>query len=80
MSLDGEESINEVGGRQVRGFARRLGSHMLVQTSREWEGMSLVIYELWSLVNDGQELIVEGVITTSMGEEDLRVVLVRQSD
>ena len=78
FSLDGEESVNEAGGSQVVGFARRLGSHVLVHTSRTVDGMRFDVDELWSLSDDGKTLTVEGAVTTSMGEEDLSVILRKQ--
>ncbi len=78
LSLDGEESVNEIGGTQVRGRAHRLGRHIYVETVREVEGVTAVIYELWSLSSAGRTLTVEGAVATAMGDEDLFVVLNRQ--
>ena len=38
FALDGEDSVNEVNGSRVEGFARQLGSHVLLHTSRSVEG------------------------------------------
>lgn len=78
FSLDGDESVNEVGGTEVVGFARRLGSHVLVHTSRETEGTKLDLDELWSLSEDGKTLMIEAAVTSSLGNEELFVVMDKQ--
>ena len=77
FSLDGEESVNEVGGVRSTGFARSLGSHVLIHTSREVDGMQFQIDEIWSLTDDGKVMTIEGAATTDLGEEELFVVMNR---
>ena len=78
FGLDGEESLNVLGGAQVVGFARRLGRHILVHTSRVVEGTRFDIDEFWTLSDDGLTLTIEGAVTTGFGDEDLFVVLNRE--
>lgn len=75
FGLDGEESVNEVDGAEVVGFARRLGSHILVHTSRMLEGSKFSIDELWTLSEDGLTMTIEGGVRTGFGDEDLLVVM-----
>jgi hypothetical protein len=75
FSLDGEESVNEVGGVQVVGFARRLGSHIFLHTRRKVDGSDFSVDELWTLSNDGRTLTVEGGVRSGFGDEDLIVVM-----
>ena len=79
LTLDGEESINDVNGSKVSGVARAIGSHVLTQTSHESGGTRFVVYEIWGLSNAGETLIVEGEVASSMGEEDIFVVLNRHA-
>ena len=78
LTLDGQESVSTVGTSEVRARARRLGSRLLLETSRNVEGLAISIHELWSLSADGKTLTIEGVVSTSMGEDDLLVVMNRQ--
>lgn len=78
FALDGEDSVNEVNGSRVEGFARQLGSHVLLHTSRSVEGTRFEIDELWSLSTDGRSLLVEGEVISDLGEEELFVVLNKQ--
>ena len=78
FSLDGEESVNDLGDRRAVGYVRRLGSHLLLHTSSEMEGMKYELDELWTLTEDGKTLRVEGAVVTSMGEEHVFVVFDKQ--
>jgi hypothetical protein len=75
FALDGEESVNDVDGVRVDGFARRLGRHILMHTSRTVQGTKFEIDELWSLSGDGQTMTIEGAVITDLGEEDVFAVL-----
>ena len=70
--------VNGVDGVRVAGFARRLGRHILVHTTRIVEGMKLEIDEIWSLSDDGRTMTIEGAVTTDLGEEDLFLLLSRE--
>ncbi len=74
FTLDGEESVNHVGGTRVTGLARMLGSHLLLTTTRTVEGKKVVLDELWNLSPDGKTLTVEGLVRTDAGEEPILVV------
>ncbi len=74
FTLDGEESVNQVGDIKVTGLARMLGSHLLLTTTRTVEGKKVVLDELWSLSPDGKTLTVEGLVRTSAGEEPILVI------
>ncbi len=77
FTLDGEESVNQVGATKITGLARMLGSHLLLTTTRTIEGEKVALDELWSLSPDGKTLTVEGLVRTSVGEEPILVVFHR---
>jgi len=74
FTTDGEESDNEVAGLKVKGYARRIGSHILIHTSRVQNGMEMTIDELWTLSADGQALTIDAAVSTPAGKQDLKVV------
>lgn len=78
FTTDGEESVNEVDGREVKGYARRIGDHILVHTRRMQNGVEMTIDELWSLAADGNTLTIDAVVSTPLGGQDLKVVFRKQ--
>jgi hypothetical protein len=78
FSLDGEESESMLTDATVKGFALRVGTRMFVRTDRVSDGVRMLIHEIWSLSEDGKTLTIEASITTSMGDEDVYVVMRKQ--
>ena len=76
--LDGSESKNEQMG---RGGAQTLvskakwdGSSLVIDTTREIQGMSITTHEVRKLDNGGKEMKVETTIQTPQGEQKRNVV------
>ena len=78
LTTDGDETVSRFGEVDVAGYARWLGDHLLVHTSRELQGMKLVIGELWTISADGERLQIDANVITSMGEEEIQVIFDRQ--
>jgi hypothetical protein len=78
LTTDGDETVSRIGEVDVVGYARWLGDHLLVHTSRESQGMTLVIDELWTISADGEILQIDANVITPMGEQELQVIFERR--
>jgi hypothetical protein len=74
--LDGSESSNEVMGRggaqTVKSKAKWDGASLVVETTRDFNGMSITTKEVRRL--DGKDLIVEVTAQTPQGEQKRKMV------
>jgi hypothetical protein len=74
--LDGSESSNEVMGRggaqTVKSKARWDGANLVVETTRDFNGMSITTKEVRRL--DGKDMIVEVTAQTPQGEQKRKMV------
>jgi hypothetical protein len=76
--LDGSESTNQVMGRggaqSVKSTAKWDGSSLVIDTTRDFNGMTITTKEVRRLDNGGKEMIVETTAQTPQGEQKRKVV------
>jgi hypothetical protein len=76
--LDGSESSNEVMGRggaqTVKSKAKWDGASLVIDTTRDFQGMSITTHEVRRLDNGGKEMVVEMTAQTPQGEQKRKVV------
>jgi hypothetical protein len=76
--LDGSESTNQVMGRggaaAVKSTAKWDGSSLVIETVRDFNGMSITTKEVRRLDNGGKDMIVESTTQTPNGEQKRKVV------
>src|SRR5215471_20195227 len=74
--LDGSPSTNKVMGRggeqEVKSTAKWDGSSLVIETTREIQGMSITSKEVRKM--DGASMVVETSVTTPQGEQKRKVV------
>jgi hypothetical protein len=76
--LDGSESTNQVMGRggaqTVKSTAKWDGSSLVIETTRDFNGMSITTKEVRRLDNGGKEMQVETTAQTPNGEQKRKTV------
>lgn|SRR5262249_16976927 len=76
--LDGSESTNQVMGRggaqTAKSIAKWDGSSLVIETTREFNGMSITTKEVRRLDNGGKEMHVETTAQTPNGEQKRKAV------
>jgi hypothetical protein len=76
--LDGSPSSNEVMGRggaqTLKSTAKWDGSSLLIETTREFNGITITTKEVRRLDNGGKEMVVESTTQTPQGEQKRKVV------
>jgi hypothetical protein len=76
--LDGSPNSNEVMGRggaqTVKSTAKWDGSSLLIESTREFNGITITTKEVRRLDNGGKEMIVESTTQTPQGEQKRKVV------
>jgi hypothetical protein len=76
--LDGSESTNQVMGRggaqTVKSTAKWDGSSLLIETTRDFQGMAITTKEVRRLDNGGKDMVVESTTQTPQGEMKRKVV------
>src|SRR5258708_3819708 len=81
--LDGSESTNQVMGRggaqSVKSTAKWDGSSLVIETTRDFNGMSITTKEVRRLDNGGKEMHVESTTQTPNGEQKRKVVYTKGS-
>ena len=79
--LDGTESTNQVqspeGPLTVKGTARWDGASLVIQTTREIRGMTIVTREVRTLDTTGKEMAIEAITQTPQGEIKRKVVFTK---
>jgi hypothetical protein len=79
--LDGSESTNQVTGRggvqEVKSKARLEGGKLIVESTRDFQGMSITTKETRSLSADGKEMTVETAIAAPQGEMNNKQVFTK---
>jgi hypothetical protein len=79
--LDASESTNQVMGRggaqSVKSTAKWDGSSLVIETTRDFNGMSITTKEVRRLDSGGKEMIVESTTQTPNGEQKRKVVYTR---
>ena len=76
--LDGSESTNQVMGRggaqSVKSTAKWDGSSLVVETTRDFQGMAITTKEVRRLDNGGKEMLVDSTTQTPNGEQKRKTV------
>jgi hypothetical protein len=76
--LDGSESTNQMptrgGTQEIKSKARWDGSKLVIETTRDFQGMSITQKEMRSLSADGKEMVVEQSVQTPQGERTTKQV------
>jgi len=76
--LDGSESSNQVMGRggasTAKSVAKWDGSSLVIETTRDFNGMSITSKEVRRLDNGGKEMVVETTAQTPNGEQKRKTV------
>jgi hypothetical protein len=76
--LDGSESINQQQGRggpmEVKSKARWEGNTIVIESTRDFGGMSITSKEVRSLSADGKEMTVQTTTATPQGENSRKTV------
>jgi hypothetical protein len=72
--LDGSESVNEGRGGQMKSKAHWDGVKLVIETTRDMQGMSITSKEVRSLSADGKEMTVETNFSTPQGDRATKQV------
>jgi hypothetical protein len=81
--LDGSESTNQVQGRggmqEVKSKARWDGATLVIETTRDFGGLSITTKEVRSLGAGGTDMIVQTTAGTPQGEQSFKQIYTRSS-
>jgi hypothetical protein len=72
--LDGSPSVNEGRGGQVTSTAKWDGAKLVIETTRDIQGMTITTKEVRSLSADGKDMTVETAISTPQGDQNRKQV------
>jgi len=77
-TTDGKESINQVAGGESKGIAQWIGDKLMIESSREFQGVTLKQKDIWTLSADGKTLTIDSHVSIPNGEFDIKQVFDRQ--
>lgn len=78
-TTDGKECVNTLNGSPAKGAARWQGDDLVIESSRELQGIHIQSKETWSLSEGGKTLTIKTHISVpQQGEFDLTLVLDKQ--
>lgn len=77
-TTDGKESVNKVAGGESKGTAQWIGDKLMIESSREFQGVTLKQKEIWTLSADGKTLTVDSHVSIPNGEFDVKQVFDKQ--
>ena len=77
-TTDGKESVNEVAGGQSKGTAQWIGGMLIIESSREFQGVTLKQKEIWRLSSDDRVLTIDSHVSIPNGEFDVKQVFDKQ--
>jgi hypothetical protein len=72
--LDGSPSMNEGRGGQMTSKAKWDGAKLVIETTRDMQGMSITTKEVRSISADGKDMTVEAAISTPQGDQNRKQV------
>ena len=75
--LDGSPSVNEGRGGQATSKAKWDGAKLVIETSRDIQGMSITTKETRSLSADGKDMTVDTATTTPQGDFNRKTVFTK---
>jgi hypothetical protein len=73
-STDGKPVTNKVQGGEAKGSAQWIGDKLMIESSREVQGVRLVQKDIWTLSADGKTLTIDSHVTLPNGEFDVKQV------
>jgi hypothetical protein len=77
-TTDGKSCVNKVNGSDAKGTAKWEGDNLIIESTRDFQGMVLLSKETWMLSDGGKTLTINNHITVPQGEFDLKLVLEKQ--
>jgi len=77
-TTDGKESVNKLGGAEIKGVAAWDGENLTIKYKREVQGMDISFAENWTLSADGKVLTIVNNLSTPQGDFALKMVLDKQ--
>ena len=76
-TTDGKPATNKVTGGESKGSAQWIGDKLMVESSRDVQGVTLSQKEIWTLSADGKTLTVDAHVSLPNGEFDVKQVFER---
>jgi hypothetical protein len=77
-TTDGKESVNQVVGGEAKGIAQWIGDKLMIESSREFQGLTLKQKDIWTLSDDGKTLTIDSHVSIPNGEFDIKQVFEKQ--
>jgi hypothetical protein len=77
-TTDGKESVNQVAGGEAKGVAQWIGDKLMIESSREFQGVTLKQKDIWTLSADGKTLTIDSHVSIPNGEFDIKQVFDKQ--
>ena len=77
-TTDGKESVNQVAGGEAKGIAQWIGDKLMIESSREFQGVTLKQKDIWTLSADGKTLTIDSHVSIPNGEFDIKQVFDKQ--
>ncbi len=78
-TTDGKPAVNKINGSDSKGTAKWQGEALLIESTRDIQGMQIQSKEIWTLSDDKKTLTVNSHIAIpGQGEFDLKLVLEKQ--
>lgn len=78
-TTDGKPCVNKVQDSDAKGTAHWQGNNLIIESTRELQGMEITSKETWTLSDGGKTLTINSHITVpQQGEFDLKLVLEKQ--
>ena len=77
-TTDGKPCVNKVNGSEAKGTAKWEGDNLVIDSTRDFQGMVLRSKETWTLTDGGKTLLINNHIAVPQGEFDLKMVLEKQ--
>jgi hypothetical protein len=78
-TTDGKPCVNKVQDSDAKGTARWQGDNLIIESTREFQGMQIGSKEIWTLSDGGKTLTIANHVTVpQQGEFDLKLVLEKQ--
>ena len=78
-TTDGKPVTNKVqGGGESKGSAQWIGDKLMIESSRDIQGTTLVQKDIWTISADGKSLTIDSHVTLPNGEFDIQQVFEKQ--
>jgi hypothetical protein len=77
-TTDGKPCVNKINGGDAKGTAKWQGDSLVIESTRDFQGMQLQSKETWTLSDGGKTLVINNHISVPQGDFDLKLVLEKQ--